>query len=225
MMQPDELVAILKGTNTAVVADDEHSAATFFCNFVSRDLARKAILVVYSEIKCGKIEKVIKSKIKNRDVREVIGEIPVVKVGRTNKANFGNLVAYIEENENLREMSRELGAILKKLNGSGDRVAIFAGFELISYLYSPAEIVQAIDELFTYIPDMTKFFIFAGIKKECSKLINTLFDVVIRIQKSKDFDIMAYSRTYDVYVEQSITGGLQPVPLYRIDGEKLTDVF
>ena len=30
MMQPDELVAILEGTNTAVVADDEYSAATFF---------------------------------------------------------------------------------------------------------------------------------------------------------------------------------------------------
>ena len=180
--------------------------------------------MVYSEVKCGKIEKVIKSKI-NRDIREVIGEIPVVKVGRTGKANFGNLVAYIEENENLKEISRELGAILRKLTRSGDRVAIFAGFELISYLYGPVEIVQAIDELLTYIPDITKFFIFAGMKRECSEMINMLFDVVIRIQKSKDFDIMAYSRTYDVYVEHSIIGKLQPSPLYIIDGEKLINVL
>ena len=223
-MRPEELVAMLEGTNTAVVADDEHSAATFFCNFVSRDMARRAILVVYSEIKCGKIERVIKSGA-GRELREVIREIPVVKVGRTNKAGFGNLMAYIEESEDLKEIGRDLGTILKKLNRNGDRVAVFAGFELISYLYSPVEIVRAIDELFMHTPDMTKFFVFAGIRRECSKLINTLFDVVIRIQKSKDFDIMAYSRTYDVYVEQSLIGGLQPVPLYRIDGEKLINVL
>ncbi len=222
-MRPEELVAMLEGTNTAVVADDEHSAATFFCNFVSRDMAKKAVLVVYSEIKCGKIEKVIKSRA-GRELREVIREIPVVKVGRTNKAGFGNLMAYIEESEDLKEVGRDLGTILKKLNRNGDRVAVFAGFELISYLYSPVEIVRAIDELFMHTPDMTKFFVFAGIRRECSKLINTLFDVVIRIQKSKDFDIMAYSRTYDVYVEQSLIGGLQPAPLYRIDGEKLVNI-
>ncbi len=224
MMRPDEVVAMLEGTNTAVVADDEHSAATFFCNFVNRNMARKAILVVYSEIKCGKIEKVIKSKTSG-ELREVIGEIPVVKVGRTNKTGFGNLVAYIEESEDLNEVGRELGAILKKLNRNRDKVAVFAGFELISYLYSPVEIVRAMDELFMHTPDMTKFFVFAGIRKECSKLINTLFDVVIRIQKSKDFDIMAYSRTYDVYVEQSLIGELQPAPLYRIDGEKLVNLL
>ncbi len=187
-------------------------------------MARKAILVVYSEIKCGKIEKVIKSKTSG-ELREVIGEIPVVKVGRTNKTGFGNLVAYIEESEDLNEVGRELGAILKKLNRNRDKVAVFAGFELISYLYSPVEIVRAMDELFMHTPDMTKFFVFAGIRKECSKLINTLFDVVIRIQKSKDFDIMAYSRTYDVYVEQSLIGELQPAPLYRIDGEKLVNLL
>lgn len=225
MMQPEELVAILEGANTAIVADDEYSAATFVCGFTTKELAERSILVIYSEIKCRKVEKVLKSKmIGCEGIKDFIDSIPVVKVGKTNEAGFGEVVAYVEENGDLREICGELGSILKKLNKDGNMAAIFIGFDLVSYVYSPIDILWSMEELLAHVPQMTKYFVLTRLRRECLPLVTNLFDVVIRIKRSKSFDIMAYSRTYDVYVEHSIIKGLPPLPLYRIDGDKMVSI-
>ncbi len=225
MMQPEELVAILEGANTAVVADDEYSAATFVCGFTTKELAERSILVVYSEIKCRKVEKVLKSKMLSCEgIKDVVDSIPVVKVGKTNEASFGDVVAYVEENGDLREICGELGLILKRLNKDGNRAAIFIGFDLVSYIYSPIEIVWSMEELLAHVPEMTKYFILTRLRRECHSIVTNLFDVVIRIKRSKSFDIMAYNRMYDVFVEHSILKELPPLPLYRIDGDKIVSI-
>jgi hypothetical protein len=224
MMQLEELVAVLEGANVAVVADDEYSAATFLCNFINTDIIKRMILVVYSEIKCKKIKKVLKSKHELWNSKS-LERVPVVKVGKTDEVGFGDTIAYIEGSGDLKDIFSEVGAILKKLNAHESKAAVFVGFELASYLYDPVKITYAIEELFAYVPDMTKYFILSQVKSEYHPLISNIFDVVIRIKRSQDFDVMSYSRTYDVYIEHSIVGNLPPIPLCRIDGDSLVDIL
>ncbi len=223
MMRPEDLVGILEGANTAIVADDEYSAATFVCELATQQLAEKTVIVVYSEIKCRKIEKLLSSKAYCSGISSLLSRIPVVKVGKTNRAGFGNVVAYVEERGDLREMCGEIGSILKRLYDSKE-IAFFVGFDLVSYLYSPAEIVAGMEELLTHIPEMTKFFLLTRMKRECVPVITNMFDVMIRIKRSRGFDIMAYNRVYDVFVEHSIIRELPPLPLFRIDGEKMVNI-
>lgn len=222
-MRPEELMDILDGSNTAIVADDEYSAATFVCGLATQSLAEKTVIVVYSEIKCKKIEKLLSSKSYCVGINSVLGKIPVVKVGKTNRVGFGEVIAYVEERGDLKEMCGELGLILKRIQKSRD-IAFFVGFDLVSYLYTPAEIVNGMEELLTHIPNMTKFFLLTRVRRECIPVITNLFDVMIRIKRSRGFDIMAYNRVYDVFVEHSIIRELPPLPLFRIDGEKIVNI-
>ncbi len=216
-----DLVGVLEGNNTAIVADDEYSASTFVCNFANTDLLKNVVLVIYSEIKCRKVEKIINKKIECEELKSVAESVPVIKIGKTSKLGFGKLVAYVEENGDLVDISKELGSILRKLE---NKFAIFLGFDLISYLYSPPEVIQAMEELLAQLPNATKLFVLTRLSKECVPIVTALFDIVIRIKKSKGYDIMAYSRVYDVYVEHSIIKELPPIPLYRIDGGRVISI-
>ncbi len=222
-MRPEDLIDILDGSNTAIVADDEYSAATFVCELATEELVKKTVMVVYSEIKCKKIEKLIASRAYCSRAADIMSRVPVVKVGKTNKAGFGEVVAYVEERGDLKEMCGEIGLILKRLYNDRS-IAFFVGFDLVSYLYTPADIVAGMEELLTHIPDMTKFFLLTRMRRECMPVITNMFDVMIRIKRSRGFDIMAYNRVYDVFVEHSIIRELPPLPLFRIDGEKLVNI-
>ncbi len=217
-----DLVANLANMNTAVIADDEYSASTFLCNFANVDTLKKVILVIYSEIKCRKVEKILKTKIGCSELKSITEKIPVIKIGKVDKIGFGELLAYIEDNINIVDICKDLGSVLRKFEEG--KIAVFLGFGLLTYMYSPSEIIQAMEELLAQTPNMTKIFILTRLRKECHSIVTAMFDVIIRIKKSIEYDIMAHSRVYDVYIEHSIVKDLPPMPLYRIDRDRLISI-
>ncbi|AEA47196.1 hypothetical protein Arcve_1189 [Archaeoglobus veneficus SNP6] len=222
-MKPAELLELLEHKRTAIVTDDDYSATTLLYYTIAPLVKEKLHLVVYSEIMCRKLGIVFDSIVRDEPrLKDVIDNLRVIKIGKKEEVAYGKLVAFVDESKDIHETVRELQRIMNRLEDNS--IVVFLGSGLAIHKYGISTVVKATEELFSGIKSsLTELYFIPS--PVSMNVIAKLFDVVIRVKRSEDFDIMASARVYDVYVEHSILRELPPTPLYRIQDTELHEII
>ncbi len=216
-----ELVNALRGYSVAILSDDAYGAVLFVNHITSVMCGNSedVVFVVYRESTCRKLYRIMLSlREENRCIDKFFESVKVVKVGKTPETCFGELVAFVEDNENIVDVAAEIGRILR--NKFPESTIVFFGFNLGIQIYEVSNIVRALEELFSRIRNTTYFVVSS---REVTDLMANVFDVVVCISKIESFG-MRPNNIYNVYIEHSIISRIQQMPLYRIDEMGLVEL-
>gem|GEM_PF-1784595 len=214
-LKESEFFDLIEGKRIAMVCDDEYCSNTLLHYFINRFSDTKQVyLIIYSDIKCRKLKITFDSLFKIKpEFREVVDRIKIIKIGKSENIDFGELVTFVDEEEDIQEIMVRLKNTINSIdNGS---LLVFLGFDLLVYLHDSNKLFRLMKDLFTESKTFMEIHFETAFKS--LDMASQLFDVIVKVERNREFDLFSSRRTYDVYVYYSIFPELPPMVLYKID--------
>ena len=179
---------------------------------------RRTFIIIYSEALYRKFIKFLENALeRNPDLSSIVDNLNIIKVGKSLECRFGNLFAFIEQEDPLEEAS-ELIRCLEGLKND-DILIMHASmgffFELLG-----GDNIKEILEIFSNLPRDITLIGFKSGERSIDSLINELYDIIIRIHQ----DTMIDDLHYVVSVEWTFSDNLREFGRFRIKNGIITDI-
>ncbi len=215
----DEVVSKIEGLRTLIVYDSKYIVRSIiFGKILPKFSNKKLFIAVYSDSMMRRLAKTYES-IPSKEIRKILDDAAIIKVGLSEKIPFGKLYAFINIHSEWWE------ALVEELYKLGDSLLIFHGFSLLPLVYGK-DAWKYLMDIFDALPDEITFINKISTSlydREIKRFMERFHDVILRIRWEEEF--FPVGKTYWIGVEQSIIFDIKPgYARYKLVGDRLQKV-
>ncbi len=174
---------------------------------------KRTFVVVYSEAMFRKFAKFLEISVsKFPELERVFERINFIKIGKRAECKFGDLYAFVEQgNPNVvTELVQRFGDLK-----DNDVLILHESFGLLLELLDLKDIL----EIFSVLPDDITLFGFRGYESHVDRVVNEVYDVVVRIEPDDMIDETHYIVSVEDFSDCSKEFGR-----FRVKEGKLVDL-
>ena len=174
---------------------------------------KRTFVVVYSEAMFRKFAKFLEISVsKFPELERVFERINFIKIGKRTECKFGDLYAFVEQGS--PNLVTELVQRFEDLKDN-DVLILHESFGLLLELLDLKDIL----EIFSVLPDDITLFSFRGYESHVDRVVNEVYDVVVRIEPDDMIDETHYIVSVEDFSDCSKEFGR-----FRVKEGKLVDL-
>ncbi len=210
----EEIIPTLEGRWTRFICEQPFVRDAILTQVVLPHFSdKRSFVVVYSEAMFRKFAKFLEISVsKFPELERVFERINFIKIGKRAECKFGDLYAFVEQGS--PNLVTELVQRFEDLKDN-DVLILHESFGLLLELLDLKDIL----EIFSVLPDDITLFGFRGYESHVDRVVNEVYDVVVRVEPDDMIDETHYIVSVEDFSDCSKEFGR-----FRVKEGKLVDL-
>ncbi len=199
--------------SVGLIYDDSYGAGIIVKELMKIFKDRPMYYVVFTDLNDRRVKKFFDSLSEfDPELRDVLGSVKTIKIGRDSNTFNGNLFAHIEM-DGIEDVFKELALIVNELEK--DSLVIYDGMFLFLKICGEQTFFDNFERYVSSLDEFRGLTLIPMLSSGIDNTISYIFDVMARVRKS-EMSVYSTRREYEVEILHSIFPKLFPILAFKI---------